>query len=222
MDQKVCGDCHQSKNLSEYNKNKKGKDGLQYRCRICEKQYRKIYYINNKDWLSLKHKEWSTNNRTKHKELQKIWYYENKEHHQETVKKWNENNQQKKLNKQKEWRKKNNHKIQIKNKQRRQNNPLLKLTTNLRNRMWEALGGAVKSDTTIKLLGCSSEEFKIYLERQFTEGMDWSNYGTNGWHVDHIIPLSSGKNQQEIEKLFHYTNCQPLWAKDNWKKSNKY
>jgi hypothetical protein len=42
----------------------------------------------------------------------------------------------------------------------------------------------------MKLVGCSIEYLKSHLEKQFTEGMNWSNYGK--WHVDHKKPLSKG------------------------------
>ena len=51
--------------------------------------------------------------------------------------------------------------------------------------------------------------------------MSWDNYGNNGWHIDHIIPLSL-VNKYSIEKLTHYTNLQPLWVIDNRRKSNAY
>jgi hypothetical protein len=50
--------------------------------------------------------------------------------------------------------------------------------------------------------------------------MSWGNYGYYGWHVDHKIPLDSGKTEEEILKLCHYLNLQPLWRNDNQSKSN--
>jgi hypothetical protein len=69
------------------------------------------------------------------------------------------------------------------------------------------------------IVGCTYEYLKTYLESKFQEGMSWENQGL--WHIDHIIPLSSGKNEEDIYKLCHFTNLQPLWAQDNLKKSNK-
>lgn len=53
--------------------------------------------------------------------------------------------------------------------------------------------------------------------------MNWSNYGRTGWHIDHIIPIASFdfSKKENIEKCFHYSNLQPLWAVDNIRKSNK-
>ena len=70
------------------------------------------------------------------------------------------------------------------------------------------------------ILGCSLEEFKLYFESKFTEGMSWELMGRE-IHIDHIIPCASAKTEEEMIKLFHYTNLQPLWAKDNMSKSDK-
>ncbi len=75
---------------------------------------------------------------------------------------------------------------------------------------------SAKSET---ILGCTIKEFKKYIEDKFIEGMSFENHGE--WHLDHIIPLSSVNTEEEVIKLNHYTNFQPLWSKDNLKKGNK-
>jgi hypothetical protein len=74
----------------------------------------------------------------------------------------------------------------------------------------------------LHLLGCSIPEYRAYLEDKFTQGMSWDNYGHEGWHIDHIIPLSKFDLTREEDQraCFHYLNTQPLWGEDNWKKYN--
>ena len=77
---------------------------------------------------------------------------------------------------------------------------------------------SLSNKTIESYLGCSIPEFKIHIESQFKEGMSWNNYGE--WHLDHIIPvLSLEKEEYTIEQVQHYTNFQPLWAKENMKKT---
>jgi hypothetical protein len=76
-----------------------------------------------------------------------------------------------------------------------------------------------KTNKTFEIVGCTPEFLKEHLEKQFTDGMTWEN--RNKWHIDHIVPLSSAKTEDELYKLCHYTNLQPLWAEENMKKSNK-
>jgi hypothetical protein len=78
-----------------------------------------------------------------------------------------------------------------------------------------------KKSKTFEIIGCTPEFLKEYIEKQFIKGMEWSNHSVYGWHIDHIIPLSSANTEEEIYKLCHYTNLQPLWAENNLKKSNK-
>jgi hypothetical protein len=76
-----------------------------------------------------------------------------------------------------------------------------------------------KPSRSFELLGTDLESFKAYMESLFTEGMTWENHGE--WHIDHIVPLASGKTPEEIWELCHYTNLQPLWAEDNLRKHTK-
>ena len=79
--------------------------------------------------------------------------------------------------------------------------------------------GYNKSTKTQEMLGVDWEVCKAHIEIQFAKGMSWSNYGE--WHIDHIIPLASANTEEELKKLCHYSNLQPLWAFDNLMKSDK-
>ena len=79
--------------------------------------------------------------------------------------------------------------------------------------------GYSKNTKTQEMLGVDWEVCKAHIERQFTKGMNWKNHGE--WHIDHIIPLASAKNEKELKKLCHYSNIQPLWASENLIKSDK-
>jgi hypothetical protein len=75
------------------------------------------------------------------------------------------------------------------------------------------------SESVLKYCGCTLEELKTHIGKQFTKGMSWEKLGEI--HIDHIIPLASATCEKEIIKLCHYTNLQPLWAIDNLKKGSR-
>lgn len=79
--------------------------------------------------------------------------------------------------------------------------------------------GAIKNARTMKTVGCSLEEFKLHIERQFYGGMSWDN--KHKWHIDHIIPLATAKTEQDVIALNHFSNLRPLWAKENLAKGAK-
>lgn len=98
------------------------------------------------------------------------------------------------------------------------------------NRINLAINGRLNSGTILKYLGCSIDELKRNLEKQFynhpetDEPMSWKNHGINGWHIDHIIPFATIKNmydKRQIKKVCHFTNLQPLWATQNLRKGAK-
>lgn len=101
--------------------------------------------------------------------------------------------------------------------------PLFKAKRLLRRRILSALEAKywTKKFKFSEYIGCTLPELILHLQSKFTEGMTWENHGMKGWHIDHIIPLSSATSEEEMYKLCHYTNLQPLWALDNIKKSNK-
>ena len=76
----------------------------------------------------------------------------------------------------------------------------------------------------MKLVGCGIDFLKKHLESKFENGMTWDNYGVNGWHMDHIKPCAAFDLtlDEQQKECFHYTNIQPLWAKDNVRKHSYY
>jgi len=74
---------------------------------------------------------------------------------------------------------------------------------------------------TIELLGCSIQEAREHIEKQFQHWMTWENHGT--WEIDHIIPVSSFDltKPEEQKKCFNYKNLQPLEWRTNRIKSNR-
>ena len=88
----------------------------------------------------------------------------------------------------------------------------------------------VRGDSAVELLGCSLPEFMEYMEEQFynnpetSEKMTWDNWKVDGWHIDHIKPLSKFNlnDPKQVEKAVHYTNLQPLWWKENLEKKDKW
>ena len=131
------------------------------------------------------------------------------------------NNNKDKIN---QYNQHNKEKINKNKREKLKNNINFKLSERLRNRISVAIRGiGIKRGSAIRDLGCSIEEFKLYLESKFLDGMTWENYGYYGWHIDHIIPLASFDltNENDFKKACHYTNLQPLWRIDNQSKSDK-
>lgn len=98
-----------------------------------------------------------------------------------------------------------------------------KIKHNLRSRLYDALKGKLKVGSSVSGLGCSIKDLQKYLESKFEQEMSWDNYGFYGWHIDHIVPLSSFDltDPEQFSKACHYTNLQPLWARDNLSKGIK-
>lgn len=140
---------------------------------------------------------------------------------------WKDSNKEKTSNTSKEWyhkTKKQRQKLKAEYyRNKRKIDSLFKLKHNVRAMIHKGLriNGYKKKSKSIEILGCSFEEFKLYLESKFEPWMNWDNHGLYngtemfGWDIDHIIPLSSTKTEDDIIKLNHYINLQPLCSKTN-------
>lgn len=227
MEKKICSKCNIEKELLDFNKYKLSKDGHKPCCRECQKieskiykqknkekikEWSKEYYINNKDRIMKVHSEYEIREKSKILKRGKTYYSNNKEKYLINQRNYREKNRESV----------NKNRIRYRN-ERRENDSLYKLTENMRSRVKDYLDikKITKKNKTFDIVGCTPKELSIFLEKKFKDGMTWDNYGFYGWHIDHIIPLSSAKTEEELYKLFHYTNLQPLWAFDNLSKGDK-
>jgi hypothetical protein len=207
MRTKTCSKCNNIQELCFFQKDNSKKDGYRPDCKSCRKEYSDLNYnrfkernseykkndrMVNPEKYKLRDKNNRLQNPEKFKEKRKIYYEKNKEKHNEYfIKKRNET-------------------------------PSFKLTDNMRRRVniFLKLNNITKRNKTFDIVGCTPEFLKEHIEKQFTEKMSWELMGKY-IHIDHIIPLSSAKTEEEVYQLCHYTNLQPLWAEDNLRKGNK-
>ena len=223
---KLCRKKHYENNkdkIKEYEE--KNKDKIkEYRKKYIEnnidkiKEYNQEYYGKNKERINKNGKEYRVNNKDKRKEINKKYYGKNKERINKNGKEYYENNK----DKIKEYYGKNKDRNRNRNNQyvrlRIQSDPIYRLTRNIRVLIGNSIKnkGYNKKTKTYKILGCTYEEFKTQIETQWEEWMNWDNYGlynreeNYGWDLDHIIPVSSGKSEEDINRLNHHSNIQPL------------
>ena len=202
---KICSKCKQAKDESEFCKDKSRSDGLNHRCKQCCKEIQQ--------------------NSLKNKEYHKKYYQEHKSEYNKRSAIWRENNREL-LNERFKTRYRQNQTDYIVNK--RHTDPLFHLYSNFASNMRMSLK-TLTSGTVSKngkswedLVGYSLQDLKEHLESLFQPGMTWENYGQ--WHIDHIKPVSSfnitSLDCDDFKACWSLKNLQPLWAKDNIRKSN--
>lgn len=226
--QSKCKDC----NKRYYNTNKE---------KISE--YKKQYREKNKERISERDRLYRQKNKPKNK-IDKIckndeqYIEKNKQKKSDCNKRYREKNRQKVLEAQKKYREKNKEYLSEKSKEycklnresinnyikkRTKEDPVFKFKHTARKLIYTSFkrnkNNFSKSIDTEQILGCSIDQFNKYITLKFSEGMSMGNHGE--WHLDHIIPLATAKTEEDIIKLNHYTNFQPLWAIDNLKKGSK-
>lgn len=247
---KFCKRCLETKPVEMFSPaNKKTEQGIRilykYWCKECVNKYnksKKIYKpkkvkftdeeirIRLNECVIKRRKSMSPEEIENERQRSRDWYYRNREKSITSVKKWRQENKERLKVTVEKYRENNRKRISKVHREyvnkRLSSDSLYKLKTILRGRIKDFIrkNGCTKRGSTSEIiLGTSYELVRIYIESKFVEGMTWGNhgFGKNKWHIDHIIPLSSANTEEEVHRLFHYTNLQPLWAIDNLRKSNK-
>jgi hypothetical protein len=233
METKFCVKCEIEKTVDEFYVSKTSKKPISY-CVLCNKELQKKYREINKNKNTIKKSEWYKLNKPKLQKKAKENYIKNIDREKTRSINYHRNNKEEvKLKKQKYY-KQNKLKIINRNNQniklRKKIDPIFRLKVNIRTRLYNDFkkGGFNKNSKSYIILGCSFEKFKEHLESKFESWMTWDNYGlyngelNHGWDIDHIIPSSTATNEEDVIRLNHYSNLQPLCSKVNRdiKKSN--
>ena len=192
------------KHLFEFNKDKSKADGLHASCKDC----RKLYRDENKAHIKEKADQYRKENKNYYIEYSKKWRAEN-------AKQYYEKNKSSILESKKKY---------IKN--RINTDPLFRAISNLRKRLYIFCkhSSMSKRFKTMDSVGLKPDEFKLYIESLFSDGMTWENYGKgqDKWAIDHIKPLCTAKTIDEAYILNHYSNLQPMWNTENSIKGGKW
>lgn len=227
----TCKSCESeyNKKYREINKDriKILKDGwyIENKERIKTKQ--KIERENNPEKYKLKNQEKYIKNKDSIRISQTKYYLNNIEEIKRYKQAWQKENSERLRVKSKNYRDQNkidlNRKQYLRKKERLKTDPMFKFKANIRSLIFNGFYrfGFKKQSNSFNILGCSFDYFKSYIESKFEPWMNWENRGlyngteNYGWDLDHIIPISTAKTEEDIIRLNHYTNLQPLCSYTN-------
>ena len=224
-----------------FGKRTRAKDGLFSECKVCRSERAKQKYIKNKIHINKLNAKWKVENAEKHKEINARWRENNKERNQETGKvlyaknrgqirirhkEWYKNNKEKKKKQNEQWKAANPelarlYRIKAGNKQR--STPQGKLNDSMSSAIWHSLKGLKAGRRWESLAGYTVHDLKQHLEKQFTPGMEWDNYGL--WEIDHKTPKTAWNFEKpediDFKACWSLKNLSPLWKSVNRRKYNK-
>ncbi len=193
--------------LDNFGVNKKTSDGHNIRCKDCINELSRDSYSRNIEKQKVRSKIKYEKNKEFLKEKNKITYQNNKEVINKRNKNYRDNNKEK-----------INTYFRKYDVNKRATDNVYKIKSNIKRSIRQCIteNGYTKKSRTYEILGCTYDAFILHLESQFQDWMTWDNYGlyngtpNYGWDVDHVIPQSSATTEEELIKLNHFTNLQPL------------
>jgi len=249
---KKCNWCGLEKDVEEFSKRSVAKDGRDFTCKQCrtdsrDKEYLRKYNKTNSVALREKKKQYYKKNPEKHKLLKAHRLQYNREKMSEWTRRyWNiPENRNRRIENNKIRRKrplvkkmlsKNNKKyckkpevrakINLQYSKNYYGNVGFRLNKIMSNHIRQCLKGKKMGVHWGNFVPYTVDELKVHLEKQFRDGMSWSNHGIHGWHIDHIIPKSKFNitNYQcdDFKKCWDLINLQPLWWWENLEKGSSF
>lgn len=249
MTTKICTKCNIEKDLSEFYKSKGYHLGINSICKICtykrkvkwrkenlekSRESDRKWYKKNAERLREQKRKWRMENPVKAQAIRQKWYKNNPEKAFLSKQKWRKENPEKcnassrkwcKENpiKARKWAKENPVKVREyqrkRQKQRCRTDPKFKLKCNMSRAINRSLKDGKNGKHWEDIVGYTLNKLKKHLQKQFTEGMTWKNYGRNGWVLDHKTPISvfnfTKSGHKDFKRCWKLKNLQPMWRKEN-------
>lgn len=200
-----CGGCRQELPKDMFGKNSQTRDGLRAYCFDCKRLESRSYRERNPDVSTKASRRWALRNKDRVRAKGQRWRVNNPGRANELAYRWKRNNPER----------------YRENERRHRSQIHIRIHRSISSR----LRGHIRknSKTTFQIVGYSREDLMAHLERQFTKGMTWDNYGE--WHIDHIVPLSSFKvkdaSDPGVMACWCLSNLRPIWATENLRKNAK-
>lgn len=239
---KTCSKCGIEKDIGEFYVRRSRANGTMPNCKRCSAELARLYYTDKKEHINVINAKWKLENSDKHKEINAKWRKENAERHRESGRQWAFANKGRRKETSDRWYREN---IEIRtasiiawksinpdlvkkyravSREKTMSTPSGRLNSSMTSSICSALRGVKGGRRWESLVGYSVHELKSHLEKMFSVGMDWSNYGVI-WEIDHKIPKSVF-NYQKAEDLdfklaWDLKNLRPLYVSENRRKYNK-
>lgn len=193
---KKCSTCGAIKEIDYFYRDRLHGDGRCSSCKVCSDKRHHIWTSNNRERVYAIQKRWVTNHKEQANAMSNKWSRENVESARKAWSKYS---------------------------QKRRSTPTGRLSQSISRLMNHSLHGRKGYQKWESLVGYDLTQLKHHLEKQFTDGMTWANYGD--WHVDHIIPISvfnfETPDDFDFKRCWSLKNLQPMWARENIIKGNR-
>lgn len=232
---KICKKCNTEKSIESFWKNARYKDAKDPECIECKK----VSFSLKKDAIRAAQRKWRETNpdyqlrysqTEQSKEYHRQYYREHAEEYKNRKRQFRTDNPERERISRRKYVERNREVLNEYHRKwkatKRRSDPLYSLKMNVSRRIryeLHTLGKGRKVSRTMDYIGCSIEELKAHLESNFTAEMNWDNYG-DVWHIDHRIPCSAWNLTDDFESkcCWNYRNLQPMIARDNLRKRDKY
>lgn len=220
---KRCPRCDTIKPLTEFGKRKNGKTPQSY-CKPCNSKTGMEWYEGNKPRAHENSRRWRRENVERERELKRRRYWSDVDLSRSKAREWYRANQEAVLMRAREYNKRPEmqEKRRVYEAEKRALDKNFRIAKTLRQHLWHTLAHRRPIGSCAMYLGCSAEEAREHLERQFETGMSWDNWGRGDhgqrqWHVDHIRPLRSFDltDEKQLAEACHFTNLRPVWSAEN-------